>query len=155
MVAGRSLHLGPDGTIDMDFAWLITMGDNVTIAPRVTIVTHDASTRLHLGVTRLAPVTIGDRVFIGAGSIILPGVRIGDDAIVGAGTVVNRDVKPRTVVAGNPVREVCGLDEFLERQRARMATAVRYREPWPPTRGERDRHQAIREELAGREGYCP
>lgn len=44
------------------------------------------------------PVTIGDRVFIGANAVINMGVTIGDDAVVGAGAVVTRDVPARTVV---------------------------------------------------------
>ena len=48
------------------------------------------------------PVVIGRDCFIGARAIILKGVTIGDHAVVGAGAVVSRDVKPNTVVVGNP-----------------------------------------------------
>jgi acetyltransferase-like isoleucine patch superfamily enzyme len=54
--------------------------------------------------SRLRPIVIGNRVWIGASAIILPGVTIGDDAVVGAASVVTKDVAPRTVVAGNPAR---------------------------------------------------
>jgi acetyltransferase-like isoleucine patch superfamily enzyme len=49
-----------------------------------------------------APVTIGERAWIGFGALILKGVTIGDAAIVGAGSVVTRDVAAGFVAAGNP-----------------------------------------------------
>jgi acetyltransferase-like isoleucine patch superfamily enzyme len=47
---------------------------------------------------------IGERCFIGARSIIMPGIRVGDGSIVGAGSVVTRDVPPGCIVAGNPAK---------------------------------------------------
>lgn len=52
------------------------------------------------------PVSIGDRVWIGARAIVLKGVTIGHDAVIGAGSVVTRDVAPRAVVAGIPARSL-------------------------------------------------
>ncbi len=49
---------------------------------------------------------VGERCFIGARAIIMPGVRIGDGSIVGAGAVVTRDVPPGSVVVGNPAKVV-------------------------------------------------
>lgn len=49
---------------------------------------------------------IGNDVWIGMDSIILPGVRIGDGAIIGAGSVVAKDVSDYEVVAGNPARHI-------------------------------------------------
>jgi acetyltransferase-like isoleucine patch superfamily enzyme len=53
-----------------------------------------------------APVAIGDNVWLGARTIVLPGVTIGDDAVIGAGSVVTRDVPARTFAAGAPARVV-------------------------------------------------
>jgi maltose O-acetyltransferase len=101
--------------------WLIEIGDDVQTAPRVHIIAHDASTFGHLGYTRIARVRIDDRVFLGAGVIVLPGVTIGDDAIVGAGSVVTRDIPPRTVAAGSPARPIMDLDDDPDRVRSSRA----------------------------------
>jgi len=55
---------------------------------------------------RIAPVKIGDKVWIGYGVIILKGVTVGEGAIIGAGSVVTSDVKPWHIVAGNPCRHI-------------------------------------------------
>lgn len=57
------------------------------------------------------PVTVGDRVLIGANAVILEGVTVGDDAVVAAGAVVTRDVPPGMVVAGCPARIIKKKDE--------------------------------------------
>lgn len=49
-------------------------------------------------------VTIGNDVWIGAHSVILPGVKIGDGAIIGAGSIVTRDVESYSIVAGNSAK---------------------------------------------------
>lgn len=65
-----------DGIIyDPSHSWLISIGDDVTIAPRVHILCHDASTKRALGYTKIGRVTIGDNVFIGANTTILPSVK--------------------------------------------------------------------------------
>ncbi len=56
--------------------------------------------------TRVSPVRIGHDVWIGHGALILPGVCIGSGATIGAGAVVTKDVRPYSVVAGNPAREI-------------------------------------------------
>jgi maltose O-acetyltransferase len=53
---------------------------------------------------RLAPVVIGDRVWLAHCAVIEPGVTIGDDAVISAGTVVMEDVPPRMIAIGNPAR---------------------------------------------------
>lgn len=52
------------------------------------------------------PVHICRRVWIGAGSTILPGVTVGENSVVGADSFVTRDVEPNTIVAGNPARVI-------------------------------------------------
>jgi virginiamycin A acetyltransferase len=52
------------------------------------------------------PVVIGSSVWIGDAAIVLPGVTVGDGAVIGAGAVVTKDVRPFSVVAGCPAREI-------------------------------------------------
>lgn len=56
------------------------------------------------------PVTVGNNVWLGSGSIIFPGVTVGDGSVVSAGAVVMSDVPPNTVVAGNPARKIASLE---------------------------------------------
>jgi maltose O-acetyltransferase len=127
LALGRRVTVERRTHIDPDFPWLIAIGDETVVSLGVTILAHDASTRRPLGYTRVAPVVVGKRVFIGAGAIVLPGVTIGDDAIVGAGSVVRHDVAPGTVVAGNPARAVVETSSYLARHRERMTR----RPTWP------------------------
>jgi maltose O-acetyltransferase len=84
----------------------IRIGHNCLIGPDVGIYT--AGHRLEPEGRTLdgygLPITIGDDVWIGGHSTILPGVTIGDGAVIAAGSVVTKDVEPRTLVAGNPAK---------------------------------------------------
>ncbi len=92
----------------------VRIGDQVQFAPNIVIAaaTHPVHAAERAKGPELAyPVTIGNRVWIGAGAIIGPGVTIGDDTTIGAGTVVLKDVPPRVVAAGNPCRVIRSLDD--------------------------------------------
>lgn len=113
---------GPDSVIDYCFGHLVTIGDNVTISG-TTILAHDGSTKKFLGYSKVAPVTIGNNVFIGYGCIILPGVTIGNDVIVGAGTVISKDIPDNVVVVQgveSTYRVLCTFKEYIDKQRCRM-----------------------------------
>lgn len=106
--------------LDPSHCWLIEIGDNVTLAPRVHILCHDASTKQFLGSTKIGRVTIGNNVFIGAESVVLPGVSIGDNVIIGANSTVTHDVPANTVYVGTPAKMLCTIDEYLEKEKKRM-----------------------------------
>ena len=120
-----------NGTIlDPAHCWLIEIGDNVTMAPRVHILCHDASTKTFLNYTKIGRVTIGDNVFIGAESVVLPGVSIGSNVIIGANSTVTDDIPENSVAVGSPARVICTLDTYLEKERARMEMSPRYGEEY-------------------------
>ncbi len=110
-------------TLDPAHCWLIEIGDNVVLAPKVHILCHDASTKQFLGYTKIGRVTIGSNVFVGAGSIVLPGVTIGSNVIIGAGSIVTQDIPDNTVAVGSPARVMCSLEEYLNKERQRMESA--------------------------------
>ena len=94
------------GCVFLDVA-AIELGENCQVGPSVQVYTADHPRDPALrrqGYENGIPVRIGRNVWIGGGTIILPGVRIGDDAIVGAGSVVTREVPPSVTVLGNPAR---------------------------------------------------
>ena len=140
--------------LDPSHCHLIKIGDDVTMAPRVHVLCHDASTKQHLGFTKIGRVNIGNRVFIGAQSVILPGVNIGDDVIVGAASVVTHDIPEGMVVAGNPAKVICTTKEYLERHKNQMKDAPIYDESYT-LRGNvtMEKRQQQVEELEGKIGY--
>ncbi len=116
--------------LDPSHCWLLEIGDNVMIAPRVHILCHDASTKIFFGYTKIARVKICDNVFIGAESVILPGVTVGNNVVIGAGSIVTKDVPDNVVVAGNPARVICSIDDYLEKEKNRMAQSPVYGEEY-------------------------
>lgn len=116
--------------LDPSHCWLIEIGDNVTMAPRVHILCHDASTKQFLGYTKIGRVNIGDNVFIGAESVILPGVTIGKNVIVGANSTVSHDIPDNSVVAGSPAKIICTLEEYLSKEKKRMENSTCYGEEY-------------------------
>lgn len=130
MVVGKNFKRLNGVILDSSHCWLIEIGDDVTMAPRVHILCHDASTKTFLNYTKIGRVSIGNRVFIGAASIVLPGVTIGNDVVIGAGSVVTHDVPDGVVVVGNPARVVCSLEQYLRKERARMEGSPCYGEEY-------------------------
>ncbi len=116
LIVGTSFKMMKGVIIDWSHCHHITIGDDVTMAPNVHILAHDASTQSHLGYVRIGKVDIGDRVFIGAGSIVLPGVRIGNNVGIGAGSVVSRDVPDNVVACGNPARITSSVEQWVEKR---------------------------------------
>ena len=120
MKVGRDFNRQQGCFLDPTHCFLISIGDDVTMSIRVTVMAHDASTKKTLGYTKIGQVHIGNHVFIGANATILPGVTIGDYAVIGAGSIVTHDVPERTVAAGNPAKVICSTEEYNDRFLAEM-----------------------------------
>lgn len=89
----------------------IVIGDDVMLAPRVYILDVDHKfERREIPISQqgytIAPVTIGDGVWIGTGAVITKGVTIGDGAIIGANSVVVSDIPAFTIAGGVPARVI-------------------------------------------------
>lgn len=115
---GCNMHVGKNFYANFNLTVVddadIYIGDSVMIAPNVVIATgtHPICPELRERVYQYnLPVHIGNRVWIGAGSIILPGVTIGDDSVIGAGSVVTKDIPSGVVAVGNPCRVLRNIDQ--------------------------------------------
>jgi acetyltransferase-like isoleucine patch superfamily enzyme len=99
--------------------FLISIGNNVTITDGVRFLTHDGSAWLardNKGRRYLyAPIVVGNNVFIGVGSIILPGVEIEDNVIVAAGSVVTKSIRSGSVVGGVPAQILGKFDDIYKK----------------------------------------
>lgn len=140
--------------LDPSHCWLISIGNNVTMAPRVHVLCHDASTKQFLGYTKIGRVNIGDNVFIGAESVLLPGISIGNNVIIGANSTVTKSIPDNMVSAGSPARIICSIDEYLNKNRKAMKTAPKYGEDYT-LRGNLtvDKKKQMINELEGQMGY--
>ena len=103
---------------------LITIGDRCVISSNVTFLTHDYSyttgliavnekPKTDIGI--LGPIKIGDNVFIGLNSILLPGTSIGNNVIVGAGSVVRGPIENNIVINGNPAIKVADIENHVNK----------------------------------------
>jgi maltose O-acetyltransferase len=92
----------------------VIIGDNVMLAPNVTISTaghpvHPLSR--NSGYEYGIPIKIGNNVWIGANVVINPGVTIGDNVVIGSGSVVVKDIPDNVIAVGNPCRVLRSITE--------------------------------------------
>ena len=127
---GCNIYFGNNCEVNMNCTFLddnkIIIGDNVLSAPNVQIYTAYHPTHyldrftisenetFNFCKTQTAPVIIGKNVWIGGGTIILPGVTIGDNTVIGAGSVVTKDIPADTIAYGNP----CKVHKANERSKS-------------------------------------
>jgi len=106
---GKNLTLGTDIFVNIGCRFQdtggITIGDGSLIGHGSTLTTLNHGIDPDRRADMIpSPVTIGRKVWLGAGVIVVPGVTIGDGAIVGAGSVVTKDVPANMIVAGVPAK---------------------------------------------------
>ena len=133
--------------LDPSHCWLIEIGDDVTMAPRVHVLCHDASTKVHLGYTKIGKVKIGNNV-------IMPNVTLGDNVIVGANSTVTKSFPDNVVIAGSPAKIIAKTDEYLKKQKEQMEIAPCYDEDFT-LRGKltEEKKQQMQQELEDKIGY--
>ena len=115
-----NIYDGGGTSIDYGFASLLEIGNKVTLS-NTTILLHDASMKKELGYVRIGRITIGNNVFIGSGSTILPNVRIGDNVVIGAGSIASKDIPDDSVAVGNPIRIIETYNEYMDKCRCKIS----------------------------------
>lgn len=126
MKIGKGVNLPMSTWIDTDHCFLISIGDNCGFGDSCAILAHDAMPNEYIDATRVGRVTIGESCHFGMRTVILPGVEIGARCIVGSGSVVVHDIPAGSVAAGNPAKVICTLEEYLDKQRAKLAKAPQF-----------------------------
>lgn len=107
--AGQSFYCNT-GCVILDCA-PVKIGDHVLFGPNVQIYTalHPLDPDERADLEYALPVTIGDKVWIGGGSIVCAGVNIGNGVVIGAGSVVTRSIPDYSLAVGNPCRVIRSL----------------------------------------------
>ncbi len=107
--------------INVDFGsepYLVSIGNHFS-GTNVRFITHDGGVwvfrREFPELDVVAPISVGNNVFMGSGVTVLPGVTIGDNVVIGAGSVVSRSIPSNCVAAGVPARTIRHLDEYKTR----------------------------------------
>jgi len=115
--------------IDYGHAYLAEIGKKCILS-NCWLLTHDASTYIPFKKSVVGSIKIGNEVFVGAQSIILPGVTIGDRVIVGANSVVTHNISSNSVVAGNPARFIKTYDDFISKHEILMNESPVWKTYW-------------------------
>lgn len=84
----------------------IIIGHNLWTGPGVGLISSNHDLDDYEAHVKTGPIVIGDNVWIGMNSVVMPGVKIGDNVVVGANSVVTGDISPNRIVAGNPCRVI-------------------------------------------------
>ena len=151
---GKNVFIGDDVIIDPSFPWLITIMDECTITDRVIILAHDASTKKYINKTKIKSVIIGEKTFIGVGSVILPGVTIGKNVIIGAGSVVTKDIPENSIVAGNPAKIIGNVDTYINIHKANLSKKPSFGPGWTLDTGITDEDKRkMKEQIKNTIGY--
>ena len=111
--------------IDEQFPYMLKIGNHVNITLGVHILNHDYSWAVLKQCSGnvfggVGYVNIGNNVFIGVNSVILMNTNIGSNVIIGAGSIVHGNVPNNCVVAGNPAKIICSIDEFMQKRRVKQ-----------------------------------
>jgi acetyltransferase-like isoleucine patch superfamily enzyme len=101
--------------------YLITIGNRVQITRGVKFFCHGGSWVLRKEYPKFdffGKIEIGNNVYIGNDTLLLPGIKIGDNVLIGAGSVVTKSIECNSVVGGNPARRICSIEDFYEKYRS-------------------------------------
>jgi galactoside O-acetyltransferase len=118
MAYGKNVYVGENFYANFNLVIVddgdVYIGNNVMVAPNVTITPtgHPVDPDLRRPGNQFSiPIRIGNDVWIGANTVILPGVTIGNNSVIGAGSVVTHDIPENVVAVGNPCRVLRKINE--------------------------------------------
>jgi acetyltransferase-like isoleucine patch superfamily enzyme len=111
LIAAERIEIGDDVLIAWGCTFLDFDGHSLSFSKRSEDLRNEIARNINWANTAIRPVVIGNKVWIGFGTIILKGVTIGEGAVVGAGSVVTKDVPAWSIAAGNPARTIRFLTE--------------------------------------------
>ncbi|WP_067149394.1 acyltransferase [Pseudotamlana agarivorans] len=150
---GENCNIQPGLVIDHSNCWLIQIGNNVTIAPQVYLLAHDASTKSKLGCTKIGKIIIEDNCFIGARALIMPNVTVCENSIIASGSIVTKNVKKNTVVGGNPAKVICSVDDYFENQKKLIEVSPKYDQTYSLDNITTDKKIQMNKELTNKIGF--
>lgn len=114
----KKVHFGSE-------PYLVSIGDNFYCSVNVFFITHDGSVNvfrnLHpdcFNVDYIKPISVGDNVFLGCNTTILPGAEIGSNVIIGAGSVVRGCLESNSVYAGVPAKKIMSLESYYQKKQS-------------------------------------
>jgi acetyltransferase-like isoleucine patch superfamily enzyme len=101
--------------------YLVSIGNEVTISHQVDFITHDGGLRIARsglpGAYLYGRIQIGDRCFLGAHCVLLPGARVGAGSVIGSGSIVTGEIPPGVVAIGAPAKPVKTAEEYIQSKR--------------------------------------
>lgn len=117
---GRHVFIGPNQLIDLIYPHLVTIEDYVSMGYGMIFAhsnpTSSKEIKKYYYPRKVAPVHIKRGAWLGAGVVLLPGVTVGENSVVGSYSLVAKDVKPYTVVAGNPASKIKELKPITKEE---------------------------------------
>jgi carbonic anhydrase/acetyltransferase-like protein (isoleucine patch superfamily) len=123
--------------VKFDDFTMVSIGERAVISKYVILLTHDYSLTTALIALNEPPetdvavnrsISIGSNVFVGMGSIILPGTRIGNNVIIGAGSVVRGDIPSDSIMIGNPAQRIGTISERAEHWKEQRDSSHAFRD---------------------------
>lgn len=117
---GKNTYISPKAYIDHHKSYSVEIGDNCYITRDCIILDHTQEKQggpLKLwGEIEYGKVKIGNNVFIGVKSVIMPGVTIGDNVIIGAMSLVTKDIPSNVVAYGQPAKVIKSIHDLITKK---------------------------------------
>jgi acetyltransferase-like isoleucine patch superfamily enzyme len=96
--------------------WLIRIGDHVTVTSGVKFITHDGGMWVFRtqepDLDVFGTIELGNNVFVGVNTVLMPSIKIGDNTVIGAGSIVTRDIPSGVVAVGCPAKPLKSIEEY-------------------------------------------